>query len=75
MFSRVTLWYRGGFFSKLLQLINLRFQGKDLFHFLRKGIPCPLYLQGLILFICQAHEGGRLDVCTILIFFLFNFDV
>ena len=34
-----------------------------------------LYLQGLILFIFQAQEGGRLDVRTVFIFFLFKFDI
>ena len=73
--SRVPLWGRRGFFLKSIQLINFRFQGKDIFLFLGRGIPCPFYLQGLILFIRQAHEGGRLDVRTVLIIFLFTFGV
>ena len=54
--SRVPLWGREGFFSKLLQ-INFRLQGKDLFSFLRRGIPCPLYLQGIILFISRLMRA------------------
>ena len=73
--SRVPLWGSVGFISKPLQMINFRLQGKDIFFFSRRGIPCTLYLQGLILFIFQAHEGGRLDVRTVFIFLLFTFDI
>ena len=75
MLSRVPLWDQQGFFSKSFQLLNLYFQGKDLFLFFRRGIPCPFYLQVLIIFIPQAHEGGTLDVLIVLILFLFTFNL
>ena len=42
---------------------------------MRRGVPLPLFLEGLIFLICQAHEGGRFNVRTVFIFFLFTFDV
>ena len=51
------------------------FSGQGSFPLLEKGHSVSLYLQGLILFILQDQEGGKIDVHTVLIIFLFMFDV